>query len=388
VLCPRFCCYSLCFVPCFSNHYVNPFLLIVHVVAASFCLGQPLDQSRATFRIMGLRHRLNPQVDFPSSPILTRRHSSMQFRGSSTRRRAWRILLSKRPWRRCAGWVQRWSGCKTIPGTCFECCGSVDCAWTQSSIQVKRCGDSGWHFDARRRRACQRPPHHPSFARYRNHATPSHPARICPQSIYMQVAKVFDDILVARLPVIWPTPTNSMHTSDAVSSRSRPSRLSPTQLRPMADTATGVETPPDGIGNAAPDSPVLWTRLRRGGAILFSRCWRALPSPSDRDPGLATHLLPWAAASRAHTRAGTRLQPFDWSPCHLVCYRAKVFEPRQDCQSLTLVCDSVSSLSPEHLRLCITTLAQSGWQLDTNIALTAAASLLWSISDAIQAKRK
>ncbi|KAL0948488.1 hypothetical protein HGRIS_011055 [Hohenbuehelia grisea] len=57
-------------------------------------------------------------------------------------------------------------------------------------------------------------------------------------------------------------------------------------------------------------------------------------------------------------------------------------------QSLTLVCDSVSALSPEHLRLCITTLGHFGRQADTNIALTAAASLLWSVSDAIQAKRK
>ncbi|KAJ6525079.1 hypothetical protein DFH09DRAFT_1250788 [Mycena vulgaris] len=57
-------------------------------------------------------------------------------------------------------------------------------------------------------------------------------------------------------------------------------------------------------------------------------------------------------------------------------------------QSLTLVCDSVSSLSPSHLRLCISTLGQFGRQADTNIALTAAASLLWSVSDAIQSKRK
>ena len=57
-------------------------------------------------------------------------------------------------------------------------------------------------------------------------------------------------------------------------------------------------------------------------------------------------------------------------------------------QSLTLVCDSVSSLSPEHLRLCISTLGQFGRQADTNIALTAAASLLWSVSDVIQSKRK
>ncbi|KAG1824868.1 uncharacterized protein BJ212DRAFT_1566454 [Suillus subaureus] len=57
-------------------------------------------------------------------------------------------------------------------------------------------------------------------------------------------------------------------------------------------------------------------------------------------------------------------------------------------QSLKLVCDSVSVLSPEDLRLCIKTLGQFGRQADTNIALTAAESLLWGVSDSIQAKRK
>ncbi|KAG1789692.1 uncharacterized protein HD556DRAFT_1433599 [Suillus plorans] len=57
-------------------------------------------------------------------------------------------------------------------------------------------------------------------------------------------------------------------------------------------------------------------------------------------------------------------------------------------QSLKLVCDSVSVFSPEDLRLCIKTLGRFGRQADTNIALTAAESLLWSVSDSIQAKRK
>ncbi|PCH34907.1 hypothetical protein WOLCODRAFT_27538 [Wolfiporia cocos MD-104 SS10] len=57
-------------------------------------------------------------------------------------------------------------------------------------------------------------------------------------------------------------------------------------------------------------------------------------------------------------------------------------------QSLTLVCDSLTSLSPDHLRLCISNLGQFGRQADTNIALTAAESLLWGVSDSIQAKRK
>jgi len=57
-------------------------------------------------------------------------------------------------------------------------------------------------------------------------------------------------------------------------------------------------------------------------------------------------------------------------------------------QCMTLMCDGLSALSPEHLRLCISTLGQFGRQADTNIALTAAESLFWGVSDAIQAKRR
>ncbi|KAF8754296.1 C-terminal region of Mon2 protein [Rhizoctonia solani] len=56
-------------------------------------------------------------------------------------------------------------------------------------------------------------------------------------------------------------------------------------------------------------------------------------------------------------------------------------------QSMTLMCDNLDALSPEHLRLCITTLGLFGRQPDTNISLTAAESLLWSVSDSVQAKR-
>ena len=57
-------------------------------------------------------------------------------------------------------------------------------------------------------------------------------------------------------------------------------------------------------------------------------------------------------------------------------------------QCMTLMCDTLAALSPEHLRLCISTLGQFGRQADTNIALTAAESLFWGVSDAIQAKRR
>ncbi|PVG01204.1 hypothetical protein CPB86DRAFT_805390 [Serendipita vermifera] len=57
-------------------------------------------------------------------------------------------------------------------------------------------------------------------------------------------------------------------------------------------------------------------------------------------------------------------------------------------QSLTLVCDNLSSLSTEQLKLCISTLGLFGRQTDTNIALTAAESLLWAVSDSIQLRRR
>ena len=57
-------------------------------------------------------------------------------------------------------------------------------------------------------------------------------------------------------------------------------------------------------------------------------------------------------------------------------------------QSLTLVCDNLAALSPDRLKLCVTTLGLFGRQTDTNIALTAAESLLWAVSDSIQLKRK
>jgi hypothetical protein len=57
-------------------------------------------------------------------------------------------------------------------------------------------------------------------------------------------------------------------------------------------------------------------------------------------------------------------------------------------QSLTLVCDTLQTLTTEQLKLCISTLGLFGRQADTNIALTAAESLLWSVSDSIQLRRK
>jgi hypothetical protein len=45
------------------------------------------------------------------------------------------------------------------------------------------------------------------------------------------------------------------------------------------------------------------------------------------------------------------------------------------------MCDALAALLPGHLRLCISTLWQFARQADTNIAPTAAESLLWGVSD-------
>jgi len=52
------------------------------------------------------------------------------------------------------------------------------------------------------------------------------------------------------------------------------------------------------------------------------------------------------------------------------------------------MCDGLAAHSPEHLSLSITTIGQFGRQADTNIALTAAQSHFWGVSDAMQAKRR
>lgn len=57
-------------------------------------------------------------------------------------------------------------------------------------------------------------------------------------------------------------------------------------------------------------------------------------------------------------------------------------------ESLKLVCDAINNLSPSDVRLCIATIALFGQQNDTNMSLTAAESLLWSVSDSIQSKRR
>ena len=51
------------------------------------------------------------------------------------------------------------------------------------------------------------------------------------------------------------------------------------------------------------------------------------------------------------------------------------------------MCNGLAVLSPKHLRFCTSTLGQFRQQAVTNIALIAAKTLFWEVSDAIQVKR-
>jgi hypothetical protein len=48
---------------------------------------------------------------------------------------------------------------------------------------------------------------------------------------------------------------------------------------------------------------------------------------------------------------------------------------------MAFMCDALAALSPEHLRLYISTLWQFARRADTRIAPSAAESLLWGVSD-------
>ena len=55
-------------------------------------------------------------------------------------------------------------------------------------------------------------------------------------------------------------------------------------------------------------------------------------------------------------------------------------------QCVTLMCGGLAALSPEHLRLCASTLGQFGRQAVANIVLMVPESLFWGFFDVIHAK--
>ncbi|KAG8863454.1 hypothetical protein FRB96_008194 [Tulasnella sp. 330] len=113
-------------------------------------------------------------------------------------------------------------------------------------------------------------------------------------------------------------------------------------------------------------------------AMLESACQPLQPDPPTTNPS-----TPLRGKGLSISTGSPRL-PYSVIPPT----RSTTALVRSAFQSLTLVCDTLDSLSPDQLQLCIRTLGQFGRQQDTNIALTAAESLMWGVSDSIQANRK
>ncbi|KAF7329520.1 Protein MON2 [Mycena kentingensis (nom. inval.)] len=203
---------------------------------------------------------------------------------------------------------------------------------------------------------------------------------IVPQPIRIQAARVLDDILVV-------VPRNLSNTSDLQADVQRRvlTVLKQQVVTDYAISMTGVELRRMGLETLHQILEASGHTLVVGWETIFemlaSVC-KPAPLPRSRSADSISLL---SSAPSSSPAARTKPLPLGLGTPNEKGLAALV---KIAFQSLTLVCDSVSSLSPEHLRLCIATLGQFGRQSDTNIALTAAASLLWSMSDAIQSKRK
>lgn len=204
-----------------------------------------------------------------------------------------------------------------------------------------------------------------------------------PQGIRVQAARVLDEILQV---IPRNLPTNNPELQAEV--QKRVLEVLSQQITPdletgySGDTTTGVELRRMGLETLHQILQASGHTLVVGWEIIFqilgSVC-RPHPGPSQSTDTLSELAQPGALSQRAKPALLGLGNPSEKSYSNLV---------KIAFQSLTLVCDSISLLSPSHLRLCIATLGQFGRQSDTNIALTAAASLLWSVSDSIQMRRK
>ncbi|GLB42717.1 putative C-terminal region of Mon2 protein [Lyophyllum shimeji] len=203
-----------------------------------------------------------------------------------------------------------------------------------------------------------------------------------PHSIRIQAASVLDEILVI-------VPRNVTTTSDLQAQvQRRVLDVLAQQVIPdpsaLAGTTTSVELRRMGLETLHQILQASGHTLVVGWETIFQMLESVCrPSPPVRSPSVDSMSLLSTPPSPSSMRS--KPLPLGLGNPSEKSYNALV---KIAFQSLTLVCDSVTSLSPQHLRLCISTLGQFGRQADTNIALTAAASLLWSVSDAIQSKRK
>ncbi|KAF5319150.1 hypothetical protein D9619_008506 [Psilocybe cf. subviscida] len=214
-----------------------------------------------------------------------------------------------------------------------------------------------------------------------------------PQAIRIQAAKVLDEILLV-------VPRNLSNTGDLQAQVQRrvidvlAQQIIPDSALPLyQQTSTSVELRRMGLETLHAILQATGHTLLVGWETIFqmleSVC-RPASSTSGAPPSLRPHRSPSSDSVSVLSVPASPEKRSKPLPLGLGNPSEKSYSGlvKIAFQSLTLVCDSVSSLSPEHLRMCISTLGQFGHQADTNIALTAAASLLWSVSDAIQSKRK
>jgi hypothetical protein len=197
-----------------------------------------------------------------------------------------------------------------------------------------------------------------------------------PQHIRIQAARILDEILVV-------VPRNLSSTGD-MKSEVQQRVLDVLSQQIIYDTATtanntsvelrkmGLETLHLILQSSGHTLVVGWENIF---GMLSSVCKPAVPPSNESTDSIATVFS--GGTSRPKPPPLGYLNEKGYTTLVKIAF-----------QSLTLVCDSVTSFSPDHLRLCISTLGQFGRQADTNIALTAAESLLWSVSDSIQMKRK
>ncbi|KIM30394.1 hypothetical protein M408DRAFT_21910 [Serendipita vermifera MAFF 305830] len=206
-----------------------------------------------------------------------------------------------------------------------------------------------------------------------------HPA--APTSLRLQAAQNLDQVLVIIPRSLSNFPTELVaevqrRTLDALALQVLTEGVISTvvDIRRM-----GLETLHSILQTGAHTLVVGWEAILE---MLGSVC-RPAPGVPTSNTGIPEESIPYSPA--VPTTPHTRLTPLNTSS---FSDKPNLILIRVAFQSLTLVCDTLQSLSTEQLKLCITTLGLFGRQVDTNIALTAAESLLWSVSDSIQLRRK
>lgn len=210
---------------------------------------------------------------------------------------------------------------------------------------------------------------------------------LAPQAIRIQAARVLDEILVI-------VPRNLTSTGELQAQVQRrvldvlSEQTMPDYSTPVNISTTAVELRKMGLETLHQILQASGHTLVIGWETIFEMLGSVCKPPPPPTFGRSYSQQSVSQQSLVLDSPPTRLKPLPALGLGAPSEKSYTGLIKIAFQSLTLVCDMVSLLSPEHLRLCISTLGQFGRQVDTNIALTAAASLLWSVSDAIQSKRK